>query len=320
MHIYTMGSRSYADAVVRLIDPTGSLFHDRVLTRDENESMPLPAFLSPLSWIVVENRKELKRIFPCNDRMVVIIDDRSDVWTGCLNLLPVRPYVFFQGDVLDEQHDVIVRGSITANDLDDQLPKTLAILRQVHARFFELALDQADIKHILSTMKGRVFHGLHFAFSSCYPVNAKPRLQPIWRDAELWGAQCHDRITEAVTHLITARDDTDKVEEAIRRGIPVVSPQWLYASMAEWMRLPEALFEVRPPAAITLNPDDLAEIDRELEELSSSSSTTASSSGQEDAVEEVAPKRLRLSFDDSSQSQLSDCDSLVRELEGDFTA
>lgn len=274
----------------------------------------------PFLRIVVENRKDLKRIFPCNDKMVVIIDDRSDVWTGCLNLLPVRPYVFFQGDVLNEQHDVVVSGSITANDLDDQLPKTLDILRQVHARFFELPLDQADVKHILSAMKGQVFHGLHFVFSSCYPVNAKPRLQPVWRDAELWGAQCHDRITEAVTHLITARDDTDKVEEAIRRGILTVSPQWLYASMAEWMRLPEALFEVRPPAiTFTLNPDDLAEIDRELEELSSSSSSIASSD-KEDAAEDVALKRARLSFDDSSQSQLSDCDSLVRELESDFTA
>lgn len=38
MHIYTMGSRSYADAIVRIIDPTGRLFQDRVLTRDENES------------------------------------------------------------------------------------------------------------------------------------------------------------------------------------------------------------------------------------------------------------------------------------------
>lgn len=37
LHIYTMGSRSYAHAVVRLFDPDGQLFHDRILSRDDSE-------------------------------------------------------------------------------------------------------------------------------------------------------------------------------------------------------------------------------------------------------------------------------------------
>ena len=40
----------------------------------------------------------MRRIFPCNDRMVLIIDDRSDVWDGCKNLIPVQPFVFFEGN------------------------------------------------------------------------------------------------------------------------------------------------------------------------------------------------------------------------------
>lgn len=41
LHIYTMGSRSYAHAVVKLFDPEGKLFHDRILSRDDSESMAI---------------------------------------------------------------------------------------------------------------------------------------------------------------------------------------------------------------------------------------------------------------------------------------
>ena len=38
LHIYTMGTKSYATQVVRIIDPDSSLFHDRILSRDDNGS------------------------------------------------------------------------------------------------------------------------------------------------------------------------------------------------------------------------------------------------------------------------------------------
>jgi hypothetical protein len=36
LHIYTAGSRSYADAVARILDPKGVLFGRRILSRDES--------------------------------------------------------------------------------------------------------------------------------------------------------------------------------------------------------------------------------------------------------------------------------------------
>lgn len=38
MHVYTMGTRSYADAIVKAVDPEGRYFGGRVLTRDESGS------------------------------------------------------------------------------------------------------------------------------------------------------------------------------------------------------------------------------------------------------------------------------------------
>ncbi|KAL7418267.1 CTD phosphatase Fcp1 [Cryptotrichosporon argae] len=82
LHVYTMGTRTYADAICAVIDPDGSIFGGRVLSRDESGSM---------------SSKSLIRLFPTDHSMVVVIDDRSDVWGDCPNLVKVIPYDFFVG-------------------------------------------------------------------------------------------------------------------------------------------------------------------------------------------------------------------------------
>ena len=50
MHVYTMGTRAYADRVCGLIDPDGRFFGRRILSRDESGSEfwpPLPPLIGP---------------------------------------------------------------------------------------------------------------------------------------------------------------------------------------------------------------------------------------------------------------------------------
>ncbi|RLV94985.1 RNA polymerase II subunit A C-terminal domain phosphatase [Spathaspora sp. JA1] len=82
MHIYTMATRNYALAIANIIDPDGKYFGDRILSRDESGSL---------------THKNLKRLFPVDQSMVVIIDDRGDVWQWESNLIKVVPYDFFVG-------------------------------------------------------------------------------------------------------------------------------------------------------------------------------------------------------------------------------
>ncbi|KAG2734175.1 hypothetical protein G9P44_002181 [Scheffersomyces stipitis] len=82
MHIYTMATRNYALAIAKIIDPTGKYFGDRILSRDESGSL---------------THKNLKRLFPVDQSMVVIIDDRGDIWQWESNLIKVVPYDFFVG-------------------------------------------------------------------------------------------------------------------------------------------------------------------------------------------------------------------------------
>lgn len=83
LHVYTMGTRAYADQIANIVDPTGKLFAGRIISRDENGSI---------------HAKSLQRIFPVSTNMVVIIDDRADVWPlNRPNLIKVIPYDFFKG-------------------------------------------------------------------------------------------------------------------------------------------------------------------------------------------------------------------------------
>lgn len=71
-----MGTRNYAEAVANVIDPDNSIFKERILSRDESGSFAV---------------KSIQRLFPCNQSMVVVVDDRGDVWDWPKNLIKVIP-------------------------------------------------------------------------------------------------------------------------------------------------------------------------------------------------------------------------------------
>jgi RNA polymerase II subunit A-like phosphatase len=80
LHVYTMGSRSYARAVVNLFDMDGRYLQGKIISRDESQQSGFQ-----------QQRKHLKKIFPTDDKTVLIVDDRADVWDYCRSLIPVPP-------------------------------------------------------------------------------------------------------------------------------------------------------------------------------------------------------------------------------------
>ncbi|KAI9702165.1 MAG: Carboxy-terminal domain (CTD) phosphatase [Bogoriella megaspora] len=81
-HIYTMGTRAYALNIAKIVDPDRKIFGDRILSRDESGSLVA---------------KNLQRLFPVDTKMVVIMDDRADVWKWSENLIRLPAYDFFIG-------------------------------------------------------------------------------------------------------------------------------------------------------------------------------------------------------------------------------
>ena len=94
-HIYTMGTRNYANKVSKMIDPEGSIFIDRVLSRDESGSTSMIVGSLCLTGKGM-TQKTIRRLFPCDDSMVVALDDRADVWQWSQNLIKVRPCMWLK--------------------------------------------------------------------------------------------------------------------------------------------------------------------------------------------------------------------------------
>lgn len=113
LHIYTMGTRAYAQNIAKIVDPERKIFGDRILSRDESGSL--------LS-------KSLTRLFPFDTKMVVIIDDRADVWAWNPNLIKVSPYDFFVGigdinsSFLPKRPEVLAKPEAAASTIPDGQP------------------------------------------------------------------------------------------------------------------------------------------------------------------------------------------------------
>ena len=440
MHIYTMGTRQYAKNIAKIIDPTRKIFGDRILSRDESGSM---------------TAKNLQRLFPVDTKMVVIIDDRGDVWKWSPNLIKVTPYDFFVGigDInssflpkqqqlntaeetssapppappvppqevtdpisstlentqathsngtdesilsletsngldtnveveaspldqliamsggdgtanLDEQtssqnkvltaqleeqpllqkqrqleaDDAAVVGPDAVSDEDKDLngfmedsaevdrlrPKPSLLqdndrelyqleesLRSVHTAFFKarkqrLAAAQGgrlgklaggqkqkaptdksdldlvpDIKDILPAVKSRVLGGTVLVFSGIVPIGMDVATTDIAMLAKSFGAVIHDDVSRSTTHVVAARNRTQKVRAAIRRGkgrIRIVSPQWLLESIGSWQRKDERayLLDIEENGSRSFHEDDILSENEtdvsDLDEISDSDS------------------------------------------------
>lgn len=96
-----MGTRHYAEAVAREIDSTGKLFHNRILSRDESGSKfrmasSVHRHITYSTKTIGVTQKKIQRLFPCDTSMVVVLDDRSDVWSFSPNLIRIKPCKFKQ--------------------------------------------------------------------------------------------------------------------------------------------------------------------------------------------------------------------------------
>ncbi|CAA7015579.1 unnamed protein product [Microthlaspi erraticum] len=134
MHLYTMGSRGYAEAMLELIDPDGIYFGDRVITRDESP------YEKTLSLVLAEARK------------VVIVDDTRRVWTyHKSNLVDISRYHYFRVDFQQESKSYSEERRDESEN-DGGLANVLKLLKHVHSGFFrvrEELLGKQDVRFLL---------------------------------------------------------------------------------------------------------------------------------------------------------------------------
>ena len=261
--IYTAGTRLYAEAIAKLIDPTGKLFSGRIVSRSDvanDTKMGL--------------EKSLHRIFLGNTSMALIVDDREDVWRGEQGeqLILVRPFSHFKGAVevnngpgvqlaTGERLIALVKEQLqqgTVTDMDDQLLRVGHVLRELHENYYT---DQdkdggsggAEARHtaaLLGAKKRDILSGCVVTFSGLIPVNEPDPAEKclLWRLALSLGAQVTYELCSRTTHLVTTQSTTTKVQEC-HKTMPntwIIHPDWLMYCRWALCKAPERTFMVFP--------------------------------------------------------------------------
>jgi RNA polymerase II subunit A-like phosphatase len=203
LHVYTMGTRSYAQNVCKIVDPDEKIFGDRILSRDENGNLL---------------KKNLRRLFPIDSKMVAIIDDRSDVWDWSPYLLRVTPFDFFVGTG-------DINGSFLSNRVDlvqsAKVPDAPeAILDDVDAEG-ELKEENGEVKVDPTSSPTIEEQLLAMAGSS----NAAILEEQGHKQQEVLTAQLEDRPLLKKQELLDKQDEEASKEQAIENGsnLPIIS-------------------------------------------------------------------------------------------------
>ncbi|KAL9184452.1 hypothetical protein ACHAXT_002538 [Thalassiosira profunda] len=208
--------------------------------------------------------KSLKRVFPCGGVMAAILDDREDVWANAKNnvtgrpgeppdnLLLVKPYHWkpFRGyaDVnnasgqdLSKTDDTQQSGVVDDKEDDEQLLWTADILRRLRERYYSPTLSKQErasitVPNVLQSMRRDTllcFPQVKMVLSGLIPIHKQNKLTQVRpnvvRYAEELGAEILPNVTAEVTHVVAARDNSEKVKQARKevRGCYIVHTSWL---------------------------------------------------------------------------------------------
>eukprot|EP00210_Caulerpa_lentillifera_P006227 g5948.t1 len=146
MHIYTMGEEQYANAMAELLDPTGRLFHGKVISRNHS-STPMMKSLDVVMGA---------------DRMTVIVDDTWQVWhQHSENLIQISKYLFFPPSPNEGPLSLGERCwlELMADEcsITGPLSQVKDLLRRIHSDYFSnpVSSTRRDVRSILQSLQAR---------------------------------------------------------------------------------------------------------------------------------------------------------------------
>lgn len=194
------------------------------------------------------------------------MDDREDVWANAKNnvtgrpgeppdnLLLVKPYHWkpfigyadvnnASGQDLSNSDDA-QRPPLNGKEDDMQLLWTADILRRLHERYYSTSLSQEEregvtVPSLLQSMRRETFlrhPQVKVVFSGLIPIsrqNQQAQIRPnVVRYAEELGAEVLPGVSNELTHVVAARDGSEKIRQA-RKEVPgcfIVHTSWLMES------------------------------------------------------------------------------------------
>jgi TFIIF-interacting CTD phosphatases, including NLI-interacting factor len=121
IYVYTKGTRQYAEAILKLIDPKEEMISkERLITRDEMEG---------------NDFKSLRKLI-YDGSLALILDDSPSVWGPIKNLIFTKPFYYFE----DKDNKIIVRRKVDAFLFFIQ-----HLLNSIHEIFYQLYVKNIKI-------------------------------------------------------------------------------------------------------------------------------------------------------------------------------
>ena len=160
IYIYTHGTKEYAVGIIEYINNNFSdkaLSTKRMLSRESDENGMLKI-------------KSIKNFFPTNVNMIVVIDDRKDVWMEKEeNLLMISPYLFFYDKKYiktDKNNKQIVEYCVEF-DYDNVLYVFKQMLSFINKAFYEIYEKfkiKKSVEIIISEKLSSIYNGIKFYY------------------------------------------------------------------------------------------------------------------------------------------------------------
>ncbi|XP_050376871.1 RNA polymerase II C-terminal domain phosphatase-like 4 [Argentina anserina] len=240
MSVYTMGDRPYAQQMVKLLDPRGVFFGDRVVSRDDSTKK----FEKNLDLVCAK------------ESAVLVLDDTQGVWTegNQKNVILMQRYLFFRSsyDSFGFKH-CVSHSELKTDEIEEHTQRTylgaiLQLLKLIHGMFFDAGVAaganvvERDVRPVLERIRSRVLKGCKIAFGCALASDAQADM---WNMAEKLGAVCSKEVMDAsVTHVIETDAETQNSKWAVKEGKFLVHPQWIQAASFLWQKQLEDRFSI----------------------------------------------------------------------------
>ncbi|WVZ73300.1 hypothetical protein U9M48_021625 [Paspalum notatum var. saurae] len=241
MYVYTLAGSVYAKDNVKLLDPDGVYFGERIVSSLESKRPDM---------------KNLDVIPGAEDATVVIVDDTDAAWPSHQdNLILIGRYLYFASECrkFDYQIESLAERGLDEREHDGALAVVLDVLNRVHKGFFDSVHDHdghcADVRAVIKEVRSQVLRGCTVVFSLSESLDedelAYEEDSPIWDLADELGAVCELDVDDTITHVIAEDPDTEKAQWARDNAKFLVNPDWIKAAGFSWRRQDELDFPAK---------------------------------------------------------------------------
>ncbi|KAH9697080.1 RNA polymerase II C-terminal domain phosphatase-like 4 [Citrus sinensis] len=209
-----MGTRCYAKAAVKLLDPDSKYFSSRIIAREHFNG---------------KDRKNLDLVLG-QERGIVILDDTESVWSDHTeNLIVVAKYDYFRDKELKGDHKSYSETLTDESENEGALASVLRVLKTIHRLFYDSVCG--DVRTYLPKIRSGILKGCSLLFSDFEDfIRSSSR-------AEEMGATCTIVIDSSVAHLVSTEPEDCLWAEQEEKFL--VHPRWIDDCYFLWRRQPE---------------------------------------------------------------------------------